>query len=557
MRAVTPRSSLLIYGAVVALAVAASAMSLANGYALDDVALVARNARVHSLDEVWRLFTLPYWPPQYGASLYRPVVTVGYALQWAAGGGAPWVFHATSVALYAAASALVLAFFRMLLPAPGALVGAALFAVHPVHVEAVSNAVGQNELVTAVAILAAAVVYLRRRRVGSMGPIATSCIAALFALACLAKEHGVLLPVILLILEWLAVPTEDGNGAALRRRLREVAPLYAVLAAVAIAYVVARTAVLGNLLGEQDVIPVHGVARLGMMLVVAPHWVRLLTWPVHLSADYSPQHVRIPDGVSAEVLLGVFVLAALAALYVAVGRGRPETRPERSAARVGLALAAITLVPVSNLFYVLVVAERALFLPSVGAMLAVGAAASVVLRRAQGARATLTRALVATATTVCVALGVGRSNMRHRVWHDDATLFTQTVEDAPLSYRAQFFYGQILFQQGKRAEGERRLRLAIALNPTPLDVSPLNYLATQYRDAGMCAQALPLYEQALTQDGDRPDVRYGLASCLLASGRPDAARRLAEEGMRRGALKALFEELVARSDSAARTGHGS
>jgi hypothetical protein len=544
-----------MYAAVVILAVAASAMSLPNGYALDDVALVVRNTRVHSLNDAWRLFALPYWPPQYGASLYRPLVTVGYAVQWALGGGAPWVFHATSVAVYAAASALVLALFRMLLPPAAALIGAALFAVHPVHVEAVSNAVGQSELVTASAILAAALVYLRSRRAGPPGPAAISCIAAAFAVACLAKEHGVLLPAILLVVEWLVVRRDGARDGALRTRVREIAPLYTILAAVGIAYAIVRTFVVGDLLGETDVIPVEGLSRAGMMLVVAPHWVRLLAWPAHLSADYSPQHVRIPDGMSAEVVLGIVVLAVLIGLFGALGSGRPETHADRSAARLGLALAAIALVPVSNLFYVLVVAERALFLPSVGAMLAVSAAASAALRQADGGRARV-RALVATGATIGVMLGAARSNLRHRVWRDDGTLFAQTVRDAPLSYRAQFFYGQILFAQGKPADGERHLRLAIALNPTRSDVSPLNYLATQYREAGLCAQALPLYEEALRRADGRPDVRFGLASCLLAVGKADAARRLAAEGVRRGNLKALFEELLARSDSVRHLGQG-
>jgi len=146
------------YAAVVVLAVVASATALANGFALDDLALVADNARVHSLDHWWRLFTLPYWPPQYGASLYRPLVTLAYALQWWTGAGAPWVFHLSSVALYTALCALVLTLLlEVLSPAP-ALIGAALFAVHPVHVEAVANVVGQSELMASLAMVASCIV---------------------------------------------------------------------------------------------------------------------------------------------------------------------------------------------------------------------------------------------------------------------------------------------------------------------------------------------------------------------------------------------------------------
>jgi thioredoxin-like negative regulator of GroEL len=67
----------------------------------------------------------------------------------------------------------------------------------------------------------------------------------------------------------------------------------------------------------------------------------------------------------------------------------------------------------------------------------------------------------------------------------------------------------------------------------------------------MCPQALPLYERALANDAERPDVRYGLAACLLATGHVDDARKLARDGVRRGDLKALFLDLIARSDSVA------
>jgi hypothetical protein len=80
-------------------------------------------------------------------------------------------------------------------------------------------------------------------------------------------------------------------------------------------------------------------------------------------------------------------------------------------------------------------------------------------------------------------------------------------------------------------------------------VSPLNYLATQYRDAGMCSAALPLYERALANDSARPDVRYGLAACLVSTGRAADGRRIAQDGVRRGDLKGLFESLIAHTDS--------
>src|SRR3712207_2903848 len=94
-------SSLLATIAILALAVLSSATSLANAFAYDDVHIVQLNERVHALGDWWRLFGQSYWPPAYGATLYRPLTMLGFAVQWVAGGGSPLVFHAVSVTLYA------------------------------------------------------------------------------------------------------------------------------------------------------------------------------------------------------------------------------------------------------------------------------------------------------------------------------------------------------------------------------------------------------------------------------------------------------------------------
>jgi hypothetical protein len=285
------------------------------------------------------------------------------------------------------------------------------------------------------------------------------------------------------------------------------------------------------------------------MLAVAPHWVRLFFWPARLSADYSPHHIAIPTGVDAAVATGAVVFAATVTAFLALGTPSvPEER--RGVARFAIAWTAVTLLPVSNLFSVFVLGERTLLVPSVGAVLLVGAIAAIAFDRAD---ATSSRRFVrfafAAGTAVCGLLGIVRSRERQRVWRDNATLFAQTVLDAPDSYRAQFFYGQSLFESGRRREGETHLRLAIRLNPMKADVSPLNYLATQYRDAGMCEAALPLYREAIANDSARPDVRYGLAACLLTTGQVADAKRIAQDGVRRGDLKGLFESLIAHADS--------
>ena len=89
-----------IGAAIVALfAFAIAASALRNGFALDDVHIIFENARVHSLHSFWQLFGQTYWPPEEGASLYRPLTMLAFAAQWVTGNGSPFVFHLFSAFL--------------------------------------------------------------------------------------------------------------------------------------------------------------------------------------------------------------------------------------------------------------------------------------------------------------------------------------------------------------------------------------------------------------------------------------------------------------------------
>src|SRR4030095_4318548 len=102
---------------------------------------------------------------------------------------------------------------------------------------AVANVVGQSELIAALAAIAASVIYVRGRRAGTLGAFAVSAIGLLFAVACLCKEHALLLPLLFLGLEWLAESsgTPESNTSILDR-LRAIAPLYVVLGAIGFVY---------------------------------------------------------------------------------------------------------------------------------------------------------------------------------------------------------------------------------------------------------------------------------------------------------------------------------
>ena len=104
------------------------------------------------------------------------------------GDGAPWVFHAVNIALYVCLAVAVLRLARAAMSETAAIVAAALFAVHPVHVEAVANVVALSELIAALAMVLAVTIYVERRRTGPLRGRDIAGLAALYAVACFAKE---------------------------------------------------------------------------------------------------------------------------------------------------------------------------------------------------------------------------------------------------------------------------------------------------------------------------------------------------------------------------------
>jgi hypothetical protein len=532
------------------LALLASAASLVNGFVYDDGPIIESNPRVHTLARLWEIFAQPYWPPGWGDANYRPLTILSFAVQWAVGDGSPAVFHAVNLALYVATCLGVFALARLVLPYPVAWLVAALFAVHPVHVEAVGNVVGQAELVVALCSVLAVATYIRARRAGSGGLSERRNalgVGALYAVACLSKETGFFLPALLLTAELTVVAAAlPGERRRLNARLRETWAAYLMCVAIGGAYLGARYSVLGGLGDDPNsVIALLGhKARLLTMLGVVPEWSRLLLWPARLAADYSPPGIRIYLGMAWALVPAAAVLVACVLVCVADSRRRVAT--------FGIVWAAVALFPVSNVYLRsgVILAERTLFLPSVGALLALGAGVMWAARRWGRGRVRLFAPTVAVPLALLLALGIVASARRQRVWRTNDDFFRSVVDDAPLGYRAHYMHGMWLFEKGRRAEGERHVRTAIAL--FPYDAEPYTDLANEYRKTGLCAPARQLYRRAIAVGSRRAEPRLGLVACLLHDGEYAEAGSEARRGIERGGVATpQFRRLLAIADSAA------
>lgn len=447
--------------AVTAAALLVYANSLGNSFAYDDTDIVAENEAIHSLGTLPSALLEPYWP-SFGRELglWRPVTTGVLGLQWALWGGNPVGFHLVNVLLHATASVLVLLLLAELVPLAAAVAGALVFAVHPVHVEAVANVVGIAELLAAVFFLAACLVFVRRRV--RLGAGALAAITGLYAAAVFTKESAVTLPGALLLLDAACGELDLRDPRAYTKYLKRRAPLFLALAAVAGLLFTGRARVLGTIahpfppLGA-DVL--QEVNRLWTVVSVWPHYVRLLFFPADLSADYAPLVIPVAQGPTLEFFLGILEAALFLTLAGATWRHRP-TLPEHDSERsiaAGILWFVITILPVSNLFFLsgVLLAERTLYTPSVGFALGIGWLGARIARRTPTlAGATLAAALAAMSL---------RTVTRNPTWHDTASVIETLIAEHPESGRAQWILGNYYVQTGRIDEGIAAYRRALQI----------------------------------------------------------------------------------------------
>lgn len=512
----------LLAAAIALLAIGASAPSLPNVFVQDDIPVVLKNPDNHSISTPWTAFTRPYWPKPFSPDLYRPLMSVGLAAQWVAGGGSPLVFRVTSILLYVASAVAFFWLATMLLPIEAAWVAAALFAVHPVHVEAVAVAVNQGELIVGLIATLWVGLYVRARGRGDLTAWSSAGFVVTYLIACFFKENAVILPGLLIAAELTIIRDPRPTLA----RAAAVRPLILALAATGLAFLTVRSAVLDNVVGSFTAEGLQGLTasqRTLTMLGVVPEWLRLFAWPAHLQADYSPQEISGALAWGTAQTLGIFILAAAVIGALAARRTAPV-------ASFGILWVGIALFPVSNVLVPtgIVLAERTLYLATVGFLLLVGALLPAVFQAVAAARPAIRRAAMA-ALALLLAAGMLASGLRQRTWANPFSQSAQLLVDAPLSYRSHYGAASLLWEGHQREASEIEYQRALTLFPRSFAVP--RELADRLRLEARCKEAIPLYQHALRYAPDLNEVRSSLIACLMYEGRYAEARSQAKIGL--------------------------
>lgn len=531
---------------VALLALAASVTSIGHDFTFDDRYVILFNDHVHALKDVWRLFGQTYWPKEQGGDGYRPLVTALFTVQWAAGGGAPWVFHLVNIVLAVAAALAVYWCASALLPAFAAGAAAALFAVHPVHVEVTGNVVGQSELLVAIFLCIAIGIYLRARRHGPLRGRDTAAVLLLYTLGLLCKEHAIVLPALLLAAEFTVVRGESWSS-----RLREHRVLALLFVAISLAFLLVVGLVHRDVTGFAPYpafrfLHMTALDRAATMMTEMPRVARLLVYPAHLSGDYSPTDVLIAHGLDVAQLPGLIVCLGVLLLAFAF-------REKSPVASFGLFWVMIAYIPVSNLLVPtgFLVAERTLFFPSVGLVLVAGA----IIHAARLYGRHREQRTMAVAVGVVLGLGLMRSIDRQRVWQNNDVFFDQLVLDAPNSYRAHFLRANVLGAEGRLRETSAEYHQAIRL--FPYDVAMMLAIASEYHRSGACGPAIPMLTWSYAVEPTATPGRVAYVQCLAHEGRWADSRAAALDALRvvSGGEVRRLRRSIARADSALGRGY--
>jgi tetratricopeptide (TPR) repeat protein len=450
--------------------------SLENGFHYDDSHAIVENPHLRSLGQVPRFFADPAaFSREPAMAMYRPVLLTTFALNYAFGQHQVRGYHLVNLLLHSLAALLVfLVLKEVFASARAGWWGGMLFALHPVHTQAVNYLSSRSELLCGLGVLAALYLAGVRRR---WRPLAWGA----YALALLSKEAAVVLVPLLALLEWRRPAPERAWKAHL--------PFWGLTSI----YLLAITAngFLPRSLG-QEVRPWG--AHLCTQLKALVYYLQLGAMPVRLSAEHA--FATSPDPWSGAVLLSLLLVFSL--LWCA-------WRAPRSRASLGLAwflagLGLTFLVPLNVL-----VNEHRLYLPFAGLLLALPLGEGRLRWAGAGFLAVL--ALL--------------TWQRNPVWRDEYTLWQDAVAKAPGMFRVQGNWGLALYQRGQVQEALAAFGESLRLNPRY--AKTWSNLGAVCEDLGRGEEAVRAYQQALALEPGLAGSHNNLGRLRLEQGRLDEA----------------------------------
>lgn len=447
-----------------------------HGFHYDDFHSLVNNPHIRTLAEVPAFFRDPtLFSANPESAMYRPVLLVSYALNYAAGGIQPGGYHLVNALLHGLNAGLVHRLLLALGQGGLALPAAFIFGLSPVNAEAVNYVSSRSELLMASFFLLACLAQLRGGWAGGVAGLGAG------VLALLTKSVAAVLVPALALCAWY----REGWGE-LRRR-------WAILLAFAglvLGYVLFTRELVGQAL--LDPIRPHGM-QLWTQLKAGVYYLLLLVMPVHLSAEHQFSLARGP---------GEGAVLASAALLLSLGLALwPWKRGRFAGAWVLLLLLPTALVPL-----VVLVNEHRLYLAIFGFSLALAWAFGELAPR----RRPVAWGAFGLYNIMLALLILERS----QAWVDELSLWQDAAHKAPLMLKPHLRLGDALAGQGRLAEAEAEYLRAVALRPQ--HPGARNNLGSLYMKQSRLAEAQAQFAALLQSSPDNIPARLNLGAVLLA-----------------------------------------
>uniref|UniRef100_A0A3P9IBC1 dolichyl-phosphate-mannose--protein mannosyltransferase n=1 Tax=Oryzias latipes TaxID=8090 RepID=A0A3P9IBC1_ORYLA len=541
------------YAALVAACALCYGNSLHGELVHDDVWAIVNNPDVRAGSSLRSIFSNDFWGKKMADNTshksYRPLCVLTFKLNVVLGGLTPLYFHLVNVCLHICATCLLLHTCErhVFQQAHLAFITALLFAVHPVHTEAVSGIVGRADVLACVLFLLAFLSYTRSVGAassedslpGTESPAALLISLLLGTCAMLVKETGITVFGVCLLYDALVLCRKSlmrqRSASGLTDLLHGCAPLLkrACLLSVHVAFILSvRLWVMGGsmpLFSEQDnpaSFSPHLLTRTLTFLYLLVFNAWLLLAPAVLCYDWQVGSIPLVESLGdvRNVATGLLVvlLVALCLRCVLILQQKDSCAPV-----VGILFLGFPFIPASNLFFRVgfVVAERVLYMPSMGYCILVTYGLGRLCSTAPGWSATLLKGSM----LLLLLLFSWKTVQQNTVWLSREALFRSGIQTLPHNAKVHYNYANFLKDNGRQDEAVYHYNTALRLYPR--HASALNNLGTL---TNSLETAEHYYRKALDINPQHNRALFNLGNLLRTQGKDKEAEALLKNSIRYG-----------------------
>ena len=476
-------------------------------YMVDDATVIKNNKiTTQGVKAIPTIFSSAYragfWARKEG--LYRPLSVAMFAIEWQIAPDQPWLSHLINVLLYTLTAWVLFNLLRKIFKKYHSLIPffiTLLYIVLPVHTEVVANIKSRDEILCFLFLIVS--MQQLYNWLGNTKPIILFFSLLSFFLALLSKESAITFVAVIPLFAYFFT-------AASKKQLFIISGTFLFTA---LCFMGLRYSVIGVVGGTNDIQLINNslmgatdkVTQLATAIYILGKYLLLMLVPVKLIFDYSYNAIPLVTIGSFKALVSIGVYAVL--VWYAV-----KTFTKRNPVSFGIIFFLITISLVSNILFFIeaTLAERFLYIPSLGYCIAAVLALSMLFKKKLISTGSLLKQIKSNTVfmllTVFILVYSVRTIARNMDWKDNITLLAKDVQSAPNSARIRYAYGSAILVEQALKENDKSKKmelLAAAINQLEKGVALIDdyaeawyHLGLAYKESDDAGNAVRAFEKA-------------------------------------------------------------